>query len=55
MWIPRSLLWKGKVTIFKTLLVPQVIDLFSHIYTPIHILEKIDKFFFFFFFFGGGK
>ena len=39
-WKSRSLSWKGKITMLKTLVVPQVIHLFSNIYTPAHILEK---------------
>ena len=35
-----------KVTILKTPVVPQVIYLFSNIYTPIHFLEKINELFF---------
>ena len=45
-WMSRSLSWKGKITVLKTLVVPQVIHLFSNIYTPEHILAKIDKMFF---------
>ena len=45
-WRARSLSWKGKITILKTLVLPQVMHLFSNIYTPMHILEKIDRLFF---------
>ena len=52
-WRARSLSWKGKITILKTLVIPQVIHLFSNIYTPKHILERIDSLFFDFLW--GGK
>ena len=52
-WRARSLSWKGKITILKTLVIPQVIHLFSNIYTPMHILERIDTLFFYFLW--GGK
>ena len=52
-WRARSLSWKGKITILKTLVIPQVIHLFSNIYTPMHILERIDSLFFDFLW--GGK
>ena len=52
-WRARSLSWKGKIIILKTLVIPQVIHLFSNIYTPMHILERIDSLFFDFLW--GGK
>ena len=45
-WKLRALSWKGKITILKSLIVPQLIHLLSTLYTPASILEEIDKLFF---------
>ena len=42
-WRSRSLSLKGKITIIKTLILPQIHFLFSMIFIPEHILQKIDK------------
>ena len=43
MWSSRNLSWKGKITILKSLVIPKFLHLFSSIYTPVDILDKIDK------------
>ena len=45
-WTSRSLSLKGKITILKTLVVPQYIHLFKNLYTPVATLNEIDKMFF---------
>ena len=45
-WKLRALSWKGKITILKSLIAPQLIHLLSTLYTPASILEEIDKLFF---------
>ena len=45
-WKARCLSLKGKITILKTLIVPQFVHLFSTIYTPANILKTIDTLFF---------
>ena len=42
-WRSRNLSLKGKITIIKTLIVPQINFLFSMIYIPENILQKLDK------------
>ena len=42
-WKSRCLSLKGKITIIKTLILPQINFLFSMIYIPDQILQKIDK------------
>ena len=42
-WRSRHLSLKGKITIIKTLIIPQVQFIFSMIYIPDHILIKLDK------------
>ena len=42
-WRPRCLSLKGKITIIKTLIIPQIHFLFAMIYIPENILQKIDK------------
>ena len=39
----RNLSLKGKITIIKTLIVPQINFLFSVIFIPDHIPQKLDK------------
>ena len=45
-WKARSLSLKGKITILKTLVVPQFVHLFSTIFTPASVLKTIDTMFF---------
>ena len=42
-WRTRNLSLKGKITIMKTLILPQIQFLFSMIYIPQDVLETIDK------------
>ena len=42
-WKSRNLSLKGKITILKTLILPQIQFLFSMLYIPEIILEKIDS------------
>ena len=42
-WRSRNLSLKGKITIIKTLIIPQIHFLFAMIYIPDKILQKIDK------------
>ena len=42
-WRSRNLSLKGKITIMKTSILPQIQFLFSMIYIPDEILDKIDK------------
>ena len=42
-WKSRCLSLKGKITIIKTLIIPQIHFLFAMIYIPVNILQKIDK------------
>ena len=42
-WKQRSLSWKGRIMIIKTLILSQITHLLSMIYTPPNILEKLDK------------
>ena len=42
-WKSRSLSLKGKITIIKTLILPQINLIFSMIHIPDQILKKIDK------------
>ena len=44
-WKSRTLSWKGKITILKSLIVPQLIHLLGTVYVPNSILETIDKLF----------
>ena len=46
LWKNRSLTPVGKITVVKTLLLPQFNHLFSSILTPIKILDKINNIFF---------
>ena len=43
MWKTRSLSWKGKVLITKTLVIPQLIYLFSVTFCPPNILKTVDQ------------
>ncbi len=43
MWKPRNLSLKGKITIIRTLILPQIQFLFSMIYIPEIYLSQIDK------------
>ena len=43
MWTPRNLSLRGKVTIIKTLILPQIQFLFSSIAIPDALLHSIDK------------
>ena len=45
-WKARCLSLKGKITILKTLVVPQFVHLFSTIFTPASVLKTIDTMFF---------
>ena len=42
-WKLRNLSLKGKITIIKTLLLPQIQFLFSMLYTPNNIIKQIDE------------
>ena len=42
-WGQRNLLWKGHIMIIKILILPQVTHLLGITFTPIHILERINK------------
>ena len=42
-WSMRNLSLIGKITILKSLIIPQVVHLFSLLYVPDHILKTIDK------------
>ena len=42
-WKSRSLSLKGKITILKTLAIPQIQFLFNMIYIPENIIKKIDN------------
>ena len=42
-WKQRSLSWKGRIMIIKTLILSQVTHLLSMVFTPSYILEKLDK------------
>ena len=42
-WKSRNLSLKGRITILKTLIAPQINFLFSMIYIPEQVLKKIDK------------
>ena len=42
-WRQRSLSWKGCIMIIKTLILSQVVHLFSTTFTPNYILEQLDK------------
>ena len=42
-WTSRNLSLKGKITIIKSLILPQVLFLFTLIYVPKYILEKLEK------------
>ena len=42
-WNQRSLSWKGRIMIIKTLILPQVTHLFSMTFTPQNFLVKLDK------------
>ena len=44
-WKSRTLSWKGKITILKSLIVPQLIHLLGTVYVPNSLLETIDKVF----------
>lgn len=44
-WSQRNLSLKGKITILKTLILPQIYHLFNTIYIPNDLLKKIDKLF----------
>ena len=43
MWTSRSLSWKGKIVILKSLVIPQVTHLLSNTYVLNYILDKIDR------------
>ena len=42
-WRQRSLSWKGRIMIIKTLILSQVVHLFGTTFTPKYILEQLDK------------
>ena len=42
-WRQRSLSWKGRIMIIKTLILPQVTHLFGMTYTPQTFLDQLDK------------
>ena len=42
-WKQRSLSWKGRIMIIKTLILFQETHLLSVVFTPSYILEKLDK------------
>ena len=42
-WTSRSLSWKGKIVILKSLVIPQVTHLLSNTYVPNDVLDKIDR------------
>ena len=42
-WSGRHLSLKGKITVLKTLVIPQISFLFSVLFVPLYILEDIDK------------
>ena len=42
-WSTRHLSWKGKITILKSLIVPKFVHLLNSIYTPVNILDRINK------------
>ena len=47
-WKQRSLSWKGRIMIIKTLILSQVTHLLSMIFTPLHIIKKLDNILFHF-------
>ena len=42
-WTSRSLSLKGKITIIRSVILPQIQFLFSMVYVPKEILDKVDK------------
>ena len=42
-WTSRSLSWKGKIVILKSLVIPQVTHLLSNTYVSNDVLDKIDR------------
>ena len=42
-WLGRHLSLKGKITILRTLIIPQISFLFAVLFAPFCILEKVDK------------
>ena len=42
-WRQRSLSWKGRIMIIKTLILSQVVHLFGTTFTPKYILEQLEK------------
>ena len=44
-WTSRNLSLKGKITIIKSLILPQILFLLTLIYVPKYILDKIEKLF----------
>ena len=42
-WTSRSLSLKGKITIIRSIILPQIQFLFSMVYVPKEILDKVDK------------
>ena len=45
-WRSRHLSLRGKITILKSLVLPQILFLFNLIYVPKRVLDKIEKLFF---------
>ena len=45
-WNSRNLSLKGRITILKSLILPQILFLFNLIYVPIYILDQINEMFF---------
>ena len=42
-WTSRSLSLKGKITVIRSLILPQIQFLFAMIYVPDYILQKLDE------------
>ena len=45
-WNSRNLSLKGRITILKSLILPQILFLFNLIYVPVYILDQINEMFF---------
>ena len=43
-WKQRNLSWKGRIVIIKSLILSQFTHLFSMLYTPPYVLDKLKKF-----------
>ena len=42
-WLGRHLSLKGKITILRALIISQILFLFTVLFAPFYILEKLDK------------